>query len=393
MTMNYDNTILGTCIDGDPSIELEFYSIKNKKLQWKEGEQYILVGPTELGGTNSSDEYLFRCLITSETYCVYNDGSLGAGFATCDLLTPENNVCEDARKITIDVIFGVSITASIIAHFVKNELSRSMFGKMSLVYLLNILGQFLTGFAERLLDPDQETTPCILIAYFKQYFQISFFFSINILAFICYKSISEMNAKSRFMIFQYIERVMNPNKNSFLRKGIMYVQGIPLLISIATWAIDHRRKQYLQQGYIFDTTSYPEAGVRYCYMSYSYSTVPEPNYFLTPEFIYVGSVQILLMLSNIILFGLTANAYLSNIITPDNVQPFKQKIKNLKVLAKLFCVMIFLIISIGILKSTTHDLIIDYGIYETCILRFILGVPNALIYFVITFLQYRNISS
>lgn len=140
---------------------------------------------------------------TLDTYCVFNDGSLGVGYAICALepQTPEINVCEDVRKYTFDVIYGVSMTVSITAHFVKKELSRLMFGKMSLVYLLNMLGHFLAHFVDRLFDPNPGTTPCIIITYFKQYFDISFFFSINILAIICYNMISEMNAKSRFMIF------------------------------------------------------------------------------------------------------------------------------------------------------------------------------------------------
>lgn len=186
---------------------------------------------------------------------------------------------------------------------------------------------------------------------------------------------------------------MNPTNKSFLWKGILYVQGIPLLITIATWAIDQRRIYLqVQQSIRFDTISYPEAGEVYCYMSYSTTSDKKPSYFLRPEFIYVQSIQILLMLSNIVLFGLTANAYLSNIISPDNIEAFKQKKKNLKLLAKFFFVMIFFMFCIWIFEFATSALIADYGIYETCCLRIILGVPSAIIYFVIIILQYRNIS-
>ena len=130
------------CIDDNSSIKLDFFSPDDEKLEWKEGEHYLLVGPTELDGLGS-DEFLFNCPIrenpwfssdledmkldssgslhgtdvengnlmyTLDTYCVYNGGSQVV-YATCTLepQIPANNYCEDVRKHTFNVGFVLSI--------------------------------------------------------------------------------------------------------------------------------------------------------------------------------------------------------------------------------------------------------------------------------------------
>jgi len=183
-----------------------------------------------------------------------------------------------------------------------------------------------------------------------------------------------MSGPSRFMIVRFMGRVMNPDNKSFLWKGILYVQGIPLLISLVTWAIDQRRIQLRTQGVSFDTTSYPEAGETYCYMSYQKPDNDNPpSYFITPEFIYVQSFQSLLLLSNIVLFSMTVYVYMSQQIKPDNKNEIEQRMDNFKVMSKLF----FIMICTWIFEIITSAISAEGGINETCIPRFILDVPNA----------------
>ena len=270
-----------TCIDSTSNISLEFFTPDDKRLEWEEGTHYILVGPTHHDGLKSnSNEFVFNCPIkenawydkdqeglkldssgrlhgnsevdddnyTTGTYCVFN-GNQGILYASCDLRpqTSQNNYCEDIRKDTFNAGFVFSIIFiifSIIAH-IKVE-RKDMFVKISVVYLVNMLGQFLVIVVDKYLDPEKGSVPCVWIAYSKQYFSLSFFFSINVLAILLYNSINAMGNVSKFRILRYIGKVLDPNKKSFLWIGIVYIQGVPLLITLLTWIMDLRRIELKQ---------------------------------------------------------------------------------------------------------------------------------------------------
>jgi hypothetical protein len=318
---------------------------------------------------------------TPGTYCVFN-GNQGIGYAKCNLesKTPENNYCEDVRKYTFNIGFVLSIIFiifSIIAHIRIKK--KQMFVKMSLVYLVNMLGQYLVIVVDRFLEPEGGSIPCVWIAYLKQYFNLSFFFSINVLAIILYNSINAMGNEAKFRILRYMGKVLDPDKNSFFWKGIVYVQGVPLLITLVTWIIDQRRiqlKQMVASGQIssFDTTSYPEAGVVYCYLSYQNPDENnKPSYFVTPEFIYVQSVQALLLISNLVLFGMAIQVFRRNHITPDNQTEYEGNKKKLTVIFKLFLIMI----CFWTFEIVTSAIVAAGGINGTCELRFVFDAPNA----------------
>ena len=127
-----------------------------------------------------------------------------------------------------------------------------MFVKISVVYLVNMLGQFLVIVVDRYLDPKKGSIPCVWIAYLKQYFSLSFFFSINVLAILLYNSINAMGNVSKFRILRYIGKVLDPNKKSFLWIGIVYIQGVPLLITLLTWIMDLRRIELKQMVAFWD---------------------------------------------------------------------------------------------------------------------------------------------
>ena len=97
-----------------------------------------------------------------------------------------------------------------------------------------MLGQFLVIVVDRYLDP-KKSIPCVWIAYLMQYFSLSFFFSINVLAILLYYSINAMGNVSKFRILRYFRKVLDPSKKSFLWIGIVYIQGVPLLITLLTW--------------------------------------------------------------------------------------------------------------------------------------------------------------
>jgi hypothetical protein len=167
----------------------------------------------------------------------------------------------------------------------------------------------------------------------------------------------------------------------------MYAQGVPLLITFVTWIIDQRRIQLqkmVELGQIpdFDTTSYPEAGLVSCYLSYQ---VKDPNnrpsYFFTPEFIYVQYWQFPLWISNMLLFGMSVKAFFKFYHTHRHTHFIKirnnlhvvQMKKSCLIIAKLFSVMGGLLI-LKIIASNTSN---DDEFNGTCTIWFFKDVPNA----------------
>ncbi len=385
-------------------------SSNHKTLDWKEGTNYIIVGPTEQDPFGV-DGIIFTCPIkenpwyhpetddayldkfgrvngiiddeTKEedkryvrgTYCVFeNVGRVGINICILENEIDPND-CEITRRYTFNTAFIISIIfiiLAILAHFIEAQLNATMFGKISVVYLFNLLGSFITIMVDRMNKFERETTPCVMVAYMLQYFGLSIFFSINTLAYILFRTVRVMaDGALNYKFFEALENFFDPKKKNFLLKGIAYIQGFPLIISLITYVIDNDRKRRENEGEK-GLVSFPNAGVVFCYMSFQ-NPGRNINYFLTPEFIYVQSFQLFIILVNFVLFSVTVKSYFSFQVTPENVKRIDQHKKNFKIVVQLF----FTMLCFWIFEIITSAISTDYGINETCGVRFVLDAPNA----------------
>merc|ERR1712154_650833 len=81
---------------------------------------------------------------------------------------------------------------------------------------------------------------------------------------------------------------------------LLYSQGLPLLLCLATALIDHSGRGLRAESLL----SHPEMGKYGCYLGSMLTSQPR-SYFTSPEFIYQQSVLILVQISNIVFLVLT----------------------------------------------------------------------------------------
>ena len=424
--------------------ELDFFD-EGKKLDLTSGKNYLLVAATD--SRPDSGEYLFQCptenvewipggdgCYTSvslnklgtlvyksgntieETYkagkfCVTPSKSQTLTYGPC---SSDNRIktsrCEEVRRIVFDTGFCLSIIfiiLSIIAHLIENTLKKTMFGKVSLMYLLNMLGQFLSIMIDRWggfqACYGSGYCPCEVLGYFLQYFNLSFFFSLHILAFYCYRTATTMNAPSSLKAIRKLSEWTDPSNSSFLKKSFAYIQLVPMLIVLTTYGVDSVRKGRVDTfnstgnatdydyAADYDTgagcnatnadpvfsrdISYPEMALYpgSCYLGYEKAS-GRPNYFITPEFIYVQSFQLFIIATNFIMFVLVIKTLVTRTRAKTaNENKYTEALKEFKVMLKLYFVMVFL----WMFEIITSGIAADHGIIETCQQRFVLDLPNA----------------
>ncbi len=248
-----------------------------------------------------------------------------------------------------------------------------MFGKISVLYLFNMLGNYVTIMVERMNKFERGTAPCVWVAFLFQYFGIAIFLSINTLAFICFRAVREMADATDNKVLKAMGNFFNPMKQSFMLKAIVYIQGFPLIIGLITYALDIEGKRRMAANEIMTANDlFPNAGVVFCHMS-----IPNPNrdisYFMTPEFIYLQSFQLFILCINIVIFAVTVKSYFTFQGTPDHVVKREQYKKDLKIVVQLY----FIMICFWMFEIITSAINTEYGTNETCIVRFILDTPNA----------------
>ncbi len=397
------------CVDSDnPMPTIPFTDPSTQEtLDWKEGINYIIVGPTE-ESVIEGDGILFTCPIKDNlwsfednvfldkfgrvngvlnyetkkedkryvpgTYCVF-DNNNAVGISICQLEKEINpNACEITRKYTFNTAFIVSIIfiiLAILAHVIEKQLNVTVFGKISVVFLFNLLGNFVTIMVERMNGFERETAPCVWVAYLFQYFGLAIFFSINTLAYICLRTVREMADEADNKILVAIGNFLDPKKKYFLLKGIAYIQGFPLIIGLITYALDMEGKQRYEAGER-DLNLFPNAGDVFCHMSFQ-NPNGDINYFVTPEFIYLQSFQLFIFFINFVIFAITVKSYFTFQVTPDNVKKREQQKKDFKIVVQLF----FTMLCFWIFEIITSAINTDYGTNESCPVRFVLDTPNA----------------
>ena len=399
-----------TCVDSDdPMPPIPFIDPSTQEtLDWKEGINYIVVGPTE-EGPNDGEGILFTCPIKENlwygdgddlfldkfgrvngvinhktnkedmryipgTYCVFENNN-AVGINICVLEKEiDPNECEITRWHTFNTAFIISIIfiiLAILAHIIEKQLNVTVFGKISVVFLFNLLGNFVTIMVERINKFEQESTPCVWAAYLFQYFGLAIFFSINTLAFICFRTVREMADEADNKILVAIGNFLDPKKKYFLLKGIAYIQGFPLIIGLITYAIDMEGKRRMAADEK-DLNLFPNAGVVFCHMSFQ-NPGGDINYFVTPEFIYLQSFQLFIFFVNFVIFAVTVKSYFTFQVTPDNVETREQQKKDLKIVVQLY----FTMLCFWIFEIITSAINTDYGTNESCPVRFVLDTPNA----------------
>jgi len=397
---------------GVQSVKLKVYD-NDKELIWEEGKDFVLVGPTDISDPTIEHE-IFSCPIDEVTqlpaywleiephverklklssegvltgvlshlhfgknetkfvdvsldnYCTsFSKGETDIAsvkYGHCKYEKPPSQ-CEEVRRITFNICFILSIiftTLAIAAHFIEPKLRDSVFGKISIMYLINLDLQYLIIVIQRFSDPVIGSTSCILFGYLLQYFYLSFFCWVNAMAFFFFYALE--NLRPKFM----------NDKNRLFVGMIIYAQGFPLLICIITAIVDAVRVgQNLSSS---DSHYFPEMGEYVCYLGYASAGHTRPSYFSTPEFIYVQVYQLLIIISNIAMFVKTALYIVKTRNEARNMGAQQNQNKeNFLILAKLFVYMV----CVWILEIVTSAIAAEKGIDESCVVRFILDFPNA----------------
>jgi len=276
----------------------------------------------------------------------------------------QNNACENVRWTVFNIGFFVSvffIIGAIIAHLIEPQLRDSTFGKISIMYLTNLLLQFIIIIIDRLSGVMQGSTGCITIGYLLQYFNLSFFCWVSAMAIFFFVGLKGLRPRS------------SSSKNKMFYWLCGYAQGFPLLICSITAIVDAVRiyKKSNPETH-FDAQLYPEMGVYGCYVGSSRVDCTRPTYFQTPEFLYVQMYQLLILITNLGMFIKTAHYILQTRAGARTGHEAYHK-ENLLILVKLFVYMF----CVWILEIATSAIAAEHGINETCPLRFVLDLPNA----------------
>ena len=358
----------------------------------------IFVGPSKKSVTDNN-EYIFECpegtkldvdtpihfdidaggslwnLDSANYYCLaIEDGNVS--FETCKI--DEFNLCEYVRDITFRVGYimsAVSILITIKIKYADGSImnKETSHGKVEFIYLLNILCFYGLLILSKFNRFKPLSLGCELYAYCVQYFKLSVFFSINFLAYSLYRIVvprPDSNSDGNKRISKSLTRVSNllhklpePDRKPFIYLGSVYTQGFPLLICLITLGVDFYRKSFLTTE--DDKTSFPQAGVeKNCLFFYSN---PEPlnrkSYILTPEFIYIQSFQLIIIIFNIFLLVIITNSYIQRQI---RLRELQQRDLDKKRKYVIYIKWFVYTVSFWIFEIITSAIVAVYGIQNTC---------------------------
>jgi len=405
--------------------ELDFLSHENLPVLWNYGAEYMVIGPLHRDAL--ANQTLFQCSfddktnerplwfelsphesrnislhtdgylrgvvdhnhpydhenidsvkfvdVTVDNFCVgFRKGTkkleqIDISYHNCHF-AEQDNECEKARYKVFNIAFFISIVflmVAIIAHMIEPQLRDSIFGKISIMYLTNILLHFIFLIIERLASLERETGGCIALGYLTQYFNLAFFFSISAMAFFFFVNLRQLRPRS------------GSGSKKMLKRLLIYAQGMPLLICIITAIVDEVRKFKQYPG--SDAHYFPEMGLYSCYLGYE-NIGPRPSYFTTPEFLYVQMYQLIILVTNLVMFVKTT-VYI--VMTRQEARTLSDHEhyhkENFLILIKLFVYMF----CVWILEIVTSAIAAEHGINATCPIRFVLDITNAF-YGVIIFL-------
>merc|ERR1719285_1191504 len=119
---------------------------------------------------------------------------------------------------------------------------------------------------------------------------------------------------------------------------------------------------------VAEQSVYPNMGQYVCYFGYQNPNRETKNYFLTAEFIYTQSFQMMALLVNVVIFAVVIR-HLQDIQRDSN--------KNIIEKTVLFGKIFFLMICIWFNEIITSVISTSYGLNNTCPIRFVLDTPNA----------------
>lgn len=184
------------------------------------------------------------------------------------------------------VISSVFAIITLIIYYRHETLGSSLFGKMVMCFLASLAGAyFVLSFRD---FPLHLPTLCTILGYISQYTLLSMLFWMNALAFRVY------------VTFRKIQ--MPTGSNNATKRLILYclyAQGVPLVLCGLTALAD---------AYGTDPELRPNMGEFRCFLScHSGITCSHTdNRFIMPMFIYFGSVQMIINITNLVLFLLTS---------------------------------------------------------------------------------------
>ncbi len=383
--------------------------IKNLTSYSMNSNLLLLVGPTTQSMDNN--EYIFNCPVGTELnldyysnitldsegnlisnneanptifkpgyYCLALEDGI-TSFETCKVKEFNKNVCELARDVTFQlgyILSAVSILVAIIIKYADGSINNkeTSHGKVEFIYLLNILCFYGLLILLKFYRFKPFTIGCELYAYCIQYFKLSVFFTINLLAYslsriVIPKPDPDSVRNTRFSdiekrISPLLYKFPKPERKHFIFIGTIYAQGAPLLICLVTFCIDAYRKSFLSPE--DDKTSFPQAGVaKNCLFFYANpDSLNRKSYISTPDFIYIQSFQLFIILLNIFLLVITTNSYIQRQL---RLRELQQRDLNQKSKYVVYIKWFVYTVAFWIFEIVTSAIVAVYGIQNTCILR------------------------
>ena len=164
-------------------------------------------------------------------------------------------------------------------------LRSSLFGKMVMFFLANVAGSYFVLSIREI--PQNYPSLCTILGYVSQYTLLSMFFWMNALALRVYVTFRKMKPRA------------NDNVAKNLLLFCLYAQGGPLLVCGLTALAD---------AFGTNPELKPNMGEFKCFLS-CHSGIKcshTNNRFITPVFIYFGSVEMMINITNLLLFMATS---------------------------------------------------------------------------------------
>jgi len=221
-----------------------------------------------------------------------SEGHLSAMYTVCFKEEEERGrIFTGVFYPTAIFISSVFIFITIIVYLYSIDIRSKLFGKITICFLLNVfVGYIFLGihYSMNLYSNKEylETPFCTVLGYIIQHTFIAFFFWMSAMA---------LNVTSTFSNNLTVRSGSNQTKR--LMFNILYAQGVPTLISIATILMDLLGPCDIVR---------PNMGKYSCFLGSEYD--PSKSFFQSPVFYYFYLIIGIILISNIICFLVTMSS-------------------------------------------------------------------------------------
>ena len=256
-----------------------------------------------------------------------------------DWLEPELLLCEPSQTFSsVNYVYAVLYLVSsvfmflaLVIYIVKEDMRKSLIGKMQTGFLVNIFLNFLSNGVLHILQIANEnfidTGPCLAFSYFTYYTFISFFLWMNVIS------------VSITYTFKHIGKIHHRRTKLNMFLNVLYAQGLPGVLSIMIAINDH----------VGDCSwdILPNMGTYNCFIKPA-NTLREDQSILmrlkSAEFLYYFLILIIVMAINSCCF-LTTSIYIyhgfknARIINMNTSNEMRELSRFMKIIFNLFILM------------------------------------------------------